>query len=83
MDSLLAGLLSELTKLLGRGVVSIVSLGRWRGERFKDQEAARYAAAGSFWFRREGQIVFTDTGLLFTGIMLYCACVFALLMFYS
>lgn len=83
MDSLLAGLLCELTKLLGRGVACIVSLGKWRGERFKGQKADIYAAAGSIWFRREGQVVFTDTGLLFIGIMLYCACVFGLLIFYS
>ena len=78
MDSLLSGLFDEVTKFLGRVVLWVVSLGQWRGERFREDEAAIHGAAGSIWFKREGQVVFTDSGLLFIGVGFYCFCFLSL-----
>jgi hypothetical protein len=82
MDSLLSGLFDEVTKFFGRVVLWVVSLGRWRGERSREDEAAIHSAAGSIWFKREGQVVFTDSGLLFIGLGFYCACFLGLLFWF-
>lgn len=78
MDELVSGLLGELTRFLGRLVLKIVTMGRWRGERSNEGEGSIYSAAGSIWFKRDGQIVFTDTGLLFIGMGFYCFCLLVL-----
>ena len=41
MDALLEGILGEFTRLVGRIVLSIFSLGRCRGERYLGGEAAQ------------------------------------------
>jgi hypothetical protein len=83
MDSLLSGLFEEVTRFLGRVVLWAVSFGRWRGESFRGSEAATHSAAGSIWFKREGQVVFTDSGLLFIGLGFYCVCFLSLFFWFQ
>ena len=82
MDELVSGLFGELTKFFGRLVLWVVTMGRWRGEKFADNEASIHSAAGAIWFKRDGQVVFTDTGLLFIGLGFYCFCFLALLVLF-
>ena len=76
---LLAWLAVEML-LVGTGRIAVraLSLGRWRGEVFGGNEARVHAAAGALSFRRDGQRVFTRTGLAFAGIFTWIA--FALML---
>ena len=51
----------------GRVLVRVISRGNWRGQR-DEQERRTHSAAGSLWFTRDGQRVFTQAGL-----RLFCA----------
>jgi hypothetical protein len=82
MDSLLSGLFEEVTRFFGRVVLWVASVGRWRGEKFGSNEAAVHSAAGALWFKREGQVVFTDSGLMFIGLGFYCFCFLSLLFWF-
>ncbi|MDE2296625.1 MAG: hypothetical protein KGL99_08035 [Burkholderiales bacterium] len=55
----------------GKGVVRVVSFGRWRGERMSRNEGRIYSAAGALSFKHEGQRVITVNGLLFVGVLFY------------
>jgi hypothetical protein len=55
---------------LGRVAVFAVSLGRWRGERVRENEGRIYGAAGALSFVHEGQRVVTRMGLAFAGLVL-------------
>lgn len=74
--ALLAWLSFELVLLFtGKGVITALSLGRWRGEQISKKEGHTYSAAGSLSFVRDGQRVVTATGLLFAGLGFYAALV--------
>ena len=47
------------------------TLGQWRGERLKSDESRIHGAAGALSFKREGQRVFTESGLLIVGLIFY------------
>jgi hypothetical protein len=66
----------------GRGVITAVSLGRWRGERIDKKEGRIYSAAGSLSFVRDGRRVITANGMFFAGLGFYVALV-ALLVYAS
>jgi hypothetical protein len=55
----------------GAQVVRVVSLGRWRSERWSSNEARTWSAAGALSFRHEGQRVVTTNGLVFVGLLFY------------
>ncbi|MDH4464905.1 MAG: hypothetical protein QE290_12840 [Acidovorax sp.] len=55
----------------GAQVVRVVSLGRWRSERWSSNEARTWSAAGALSFRHEGQRVVTTNGLVFVGMLFY------------
>ncbi|MFY3386836.1 hypothetical protein [Paracidovorax sp. MALMAid1276] len=55
----------------GALVVRVVSLGRWRAERWGSNEARTWGAAGALSFRHEGQRVVTANGLIFVGLSFY------------
>ena len=55
----------------GAQVVRVVSLGRWRSERWGGNEARTWSAAGALAFRHEGQRVVTTNGLFFVGLLFY------------
>ena len=56
---------------MGRLVVTVVTLGRWRGENLLRKESRIYSAAGALWFRRDGKGIVTTTGQLFVGVIFY------------
>lgn len=62
----------------GRGVISAVSLGRWRSEQIQRKEGKIHSAAGALSFIRDGQRVITATGLFFAGLIFYVALIFLL-----
>jgi hypothetical protein len=55
----------------GKGLITAISLGRWRGERISKNEGRIYSAAGALSFIREGRRVITTNGLLFAGLIFY------------
>jgi hypothetical protein len=55
----------------GAQVVRVVSLGRWRAERWGSTEARTWSAAGALSFHHGGQRVVTTNGLVFVGL-LFC-----------
>lgn len=55
----------------GAQVVRVVSLGRWRSERWGSNEARALSAAGALSFRHEGQRVVTTNGLIVVGLLFY------------
>jgi len=69
----LAGWVLVELVLIGTGkvVVTLATLGRWRGERLSSREGRVHGMAGSLSFVRDGQRVVTRTGLLFVGISAY------------
>lgn len=71
MDELLCGLVGFLVIWTGKVVVTVGSLGQWRGESIRTDEGRTYSAAGSLWFKRDGRRVVTMTGLLFIGTLFY------------
>jgi len=63
----------------GKGVITTLSIGRWRGEQISKKEGRTYSAAGSLSFMRDGQRVITANGLFFAGLSFYVALAFLLL----
>lgn len=63
----------------GKCVVSVASLGRWRGEKSDRKESRVHGPAGAFSFKRDGQRVITFNGLLVAGISFYALIALALL----
>ena len=63
----------------GKIVVTAASLGQWRGERWRSKESRIHGAAGALCFKRDGQRVFTTTGLLWVGALFYVLLVVILL----
>lgn len=55
----------------GALVVRVVSLGRWRAERWSSNEARILSAAGALSFRHEGMRVVTTNGLILAGLLFY------------
>ena len=51
----------------GRGLVFVLTLGRWRGEASAKEEGRIYGAAGALLFVRNQQVVVTSTGLALIG----------------
>mgnify|MGYP006206822597 FL=1 len=75
MTEFLVAMLWSVVEVLivftGARVVRVVSLGRWRSERWSSNEARTWSAAGAFSFRHEGQRVVTTNGLIFVGLLFY------------
>lgn len=67
----------------GKVVVTAASFGQWRGERWSSKESRIYGAAGALCFKRDGQRVFTTTGLLWVGALFYVLLVVILLWYFS
>ena len=63
----------------GKIVVTAASFGQWRGERWRSKESRIDGAAGALCFKRDGQRVFTTTGLLWVGALFYVLLVVILL----
>lgn len=57
--------------LTGKGLVRLLSFGRWRGETLTGNEAQLHAAAGALSFVREGRRVVTVAGLTLVGMAFY------------
>ena len=68
--------------LTGKIVVTAASFGQWRGERWRSKESRIHGAAGALCFKRDGQRVFTTTGLLWVGALFYVLLV-VILLWYS
>lgn len=60
-----------LLALSGKGLVSLLSYGKWRGEALNGNEARLHAAAGSLSFARHGRRVVTTAGLTLIGMTFY------------
>ena len=69
--------------ITGRIVITAISFGRWRGEKFRKKEAQIYGPAGALSFVRDGQRVITSNGLLLVGLAFYIFLVFGLVYFFS
>ena len=69
--------------ITGRIVITAISLGHWRGERFRKGEAKIYGPAGALSFVRDGQRVITSNGLLLIGVGFYFFLVLGLVYFFS
>ncbi|MBI1624822.1 hypothetical protein [Comamonas suwonensis] len=69
--------------LTGKIVVTAASFGQWRGERWRSKESRIDGAAGALCFKRDGQRVFTTTGLLWVGALFYVLLVVILLWYSS
>lgn len=55
----------------GRVVVTLLTLGRWRGEHTRKSEGRIHAPAGALSFVHDGRRVITTNGLLFVGLGFY------------
>ena len=77
MDELLSIFFTFFLVLTGKAIVIVASCGQWRSEPLCANEVRAYSAAGSLWFKRDGQIVVTVGGLEFIGFVFYVllACV--------
>lgn len=71
LSTLVVGALQILVLGTARGLVRVLSRGRWRGEDAAAREGRIYGAAGGFSFQREGQRVITTIGLFFIGSAFY------------
>lgn len=71
MDEVIAAGLQFVVIQTGRGLVWLISFGRWRGEALLGEEARIYGPAGALSFVRDGQRVITDMGLQFFGAAFY------------
>lgn len=67
-----------LLALTGKGLVSLCSFGKWRGEALNGNEARLHAAAGSLSFVLDGRRVVTTAGLTLIGLAFYGLLVAAL-----
>ncbi|AYM95714.1 hypothetical protein EAG14_05935 [Acidovorax sp. 1608163] len=57
--------------LSGKLFVQCVSLGRWRGESLSGAEGRMHGPAGALSFSRDGQRVFTWSGMQLAGLAFY------------
>jgi hypothetical protein len=57
--------------LAGKLFVRMISLGRWRGESLSSSEGRMYGPAGALSFKRDGQRVFTWSGMQLAGVVFY------------
>ncbi|MGO4391167.1 hypothetical protein AB4Z46_07405 [Variovorax sp. M-6] len=74
MDAILVIALAILEAafiLTGKGLVRVLSLGRWRGEALNGHEANIHAAAGALAFVLDGRRVVTVAGLTLAGAAFY------------
>lgn len=71
MDTALWFVFDIILMLTGKVLVSLVTLGHWRGERLTSNEARIYGPAGAFSFVRDGQRVVTGLGLSIVGALFY------------
>jgi hypothetical protein len=55
----------------GKGVVWLLSFGRWRGESLSTNEASIHSAAGSLSFVLHGRRIITVAGLTLIGAAFY------------
>lgn len=55
----------------GKGVVWLLSFGRWRGESMMTNEASIHSAAGSLSFVLDGRRIITVAGLTLIGAAFY------------
>ena len=62
--------------LAGKLFVRMISLGRWRGESLSSSEGRMYGPAGALSFKRDGQRVFTWSGMQLAGVV-FCFEIFA------
>ena len=77
MEELLAFVVWLLVEVIllktGKAVVSLGTLGRWRGEKVSEKEGRIHGLAGALSFKRDGQRVITTNGLLVVGFLFYFA----------
>ena len=71
MDEFLSIFFTLLLVLTGKTIVIVGSLGQWRSEPLYAKKVPAYSAAGSLWFKRDGQIVVTVSGLEIIGFLFY------------
>lgn len=71
MDEVIGAGLQFVVIQTGRGIVWLISFGRWRGDALFGEEARKYGPAGALSFVRDGQRVITDIGLQFFGAAFY------------
>ena len=85
MGEVIAALLGTVVEVVliftGKAVISVASFGRWRGEQFSSSEGRIHSPAGALTFKRDGQRVFTATGLFFIGSVFYVLLFFAAILF--
>ena len=79
--ALLGAVLEVAMIFTGKAVVSAANFGRWRGEQLSSSEGRIHSPAGALSFKRDGQRVFTATGLFFIGGMFYALFALAALLF--
>jgi hypothetical protein len=68
LDNLIGSLLELAFIWIGKLVVPVLTLGRWRGEKLGSNEYSIHGAAGALSFVVDGQRVISRHGLLFLGI---------------
>ena len=85
MGEVIAALLGTVVEVVliftGKAIVSVASFGRWRGEQVSSSEGRIHSPAGALTFKRDGQRVFTATGLFFIGSVFYVLLFFAAILF--
>jgi hypothetical protein len=77
--ALLWGAVEVILIFTGKAVIAVASFGRWRSESLNGAEGRIYGPAGALSFKRDGQCVFTPTGLSLVGVLFYVLLVLALL----
>lgn len=83
MDSLVFSLLELAFIWIGKLVVPVLTLGRWRGEKLGTNEYSIRSAAGALSFVVDGQRVISRHGLLLLGIAATVVMIVAALMIAS
>lgn len=63
------GAMELVLVLAGKLFVQMISLGRWRGESLSGVEGRMYGPAGALSFKRDGQRVFTWSGMQLAGVV--------------
>ena len=76
-------LLELVLSLTARGLVWLVSFGKWRGEAWSTNEASIHSAAGSLSFVLNGQRVITSAGLTLIGMAFYGLLFWALIAWFA
>ncbi|PIF91427.1 hypothetical protein CLU86_2354 [Acidovorax sp. 62] len=74
------GAMELVIALSGKLFVQMISLGRWRGESLGGAEGRMHGPAGALSFKRDGQRVFTWSGMQLAGLVFYVLLGFAALM---